>query len=122
MLIFSIVAAALGAALGLRFRISVLVPAIFVAATIVAISGIVLGDSARTIALTTFLVATSLQVGYLTGCVLRVIFALARAGNGAGVVLRGGRASLMRSEAGCRDPFSEVLVGAEPDSRPTRIG
>jgi hypothetical protein len=78
MLIFSIVAAALGAALGLRFRISVLVPAIFVAATIVAISGIVLGDSARTIALTAFLVATSLQVGYLTGCVLRVIFALER--------------------------------------------
>jgi hypothetical protein len=90
MLVFLIIAALVGIGLGLRFRISVLLPAILVTVAIVAIHGIALGDSASTTAITLFLVVTSLQVSYLTGCVLRVVLALARVSDGTPTVGRGG--------------------------------
>ena len=67
--VFLIVGALAGAALGLRFKVLVLVPAILFATVIIIASG----HELKVIALTVFGTAVALQIGYVVGCMLRVI-------------------------------------------------
>jgi hypothetical protein len=68
-----VVALLVGALLGLRFRVTIVVPATFMAVAIVTVNGMAHGDGAAAIALAVVVVAASLQVGYLAGAVLRAI-------------------------------------------------
>jgi hypothetical protein len=73
MVISTISGTLVGALLGLRFRVMIIVPAIFIAAAIVTASGTARGDGAAAIAVAVIVVAASLQVGYFAGAVLRAI-------------------------------------------------
>jgi len=65
------ISALIGAALGLRYKVIILVPLIILAGISVAIVEAVRGDRAGHIALTIVLAATVLQISYLVGCVAR---------------------------------------------------
>ena len=62
-----------GIMLGLRFKILILVPAILLATAAITVTGIVSGYEAKPVALTVFGTATSLQIGYIAGCILDVV-------------------------------------------------
>jgi hypothetical protein len=65
----------MGAALGLRFKVLILLPAIGLAAVGIAGVGIAHGDGVGTVMLTVAIVATALQMGYFFGLVMRPIIA-----------------------------------------------
>jgi len=69
MLVFIILGAISGILLGLRFKVFVLVPAILLA------MGVLIASSheLKMITLIVFGTAVSLQMGYLVGCIVRVV-------------------------------------------------
>ena len=69
-----------GAALALRFKVIVLVPATVLVALVVTIAGLTVGNGLRTIALYVVANATALQVGYLVGLLLCSRFGSASGG------------------------------------------
>jgi hypothetical protein len=69
----------LGAVLGQRFKVLVLVPGMAVVLPLVAAVGIVRADSHGKIALALVVAAVSLQLGYLAGVALRHLMVLFRA-------------------------------------------
>jgi hypothetical protein len=75
----------LGAVLGLRFKVLVLVPVICAALPIVVVAGIARGEGLWRLALAMIVVATSLQLGYILGIVVRFVLGAARAPNHARV-------------------------------------
>jgi len=68
-----------GAVLGTRFKVLILVPAIWLAAMANVAGGIVHGDSASTILTATVVAAVCLQIGYLCGIVAQYAGTVARA-------------------------------------------
>jgi hypothetical protein len=71
----------IGALLGTRFKVLILVPAIGLALLANIVSGIVGGDSASTILIAAATAAVCLQIGYLCGVVVQYAAAVARAHN-----------------------------------------
>lgn len=68
----AVVSLVLGAALSLRFNVLILVAMIGGVMLSAAIVGITRGDGIDSVALTTLVLGTALQVGYLIGIVARV--------------------------------------------------
>lgn len=68
--------AAIGAILGLRFKVFVLVPAIVLSSVASCTIGIAHGNSLWSILLVVFFVATALQIGYFAGTA--ILFGVAR--------------------------------------------
>jgi hypothetical protein len=62
----------LGTALGMRFRVYILVPALVVALTLIATVGAVGGHSISTVATAVAAAACGLQVGYLFGAIAQI--------------------------------------------------
>jgi hypothetical protein len=60
-----------GAALGLRFKVMILVPALILIALFTAIVGLSSGDQFWSIAAAMILLGTAIQVGYLAGILFR---------------------------------------------------
>jgi membrane-anchored glycerophosphoryl diester phosphodiesterase (GDPDase) len=71
MVVFLITGAIAGIMLGLRFKVLVLIPAILVATVVIIVNGS--GDKLSVIVLTVVGTAASLQIGYVVGCILRVL-------------------------------------------------
>jgi hypothetical protein len=69
-LALAIIGVFVGIALGLRFKVLVLVPAIASAIIFVLIVGLARGDSFWSIVLATVIVGIALQLGYLVGIAL----------------------------------------------------
>jgi hypothetical protein len=65
------IGALIGAVLGLRFNVFILIPTIILAAIGVAAVELARGDQAGSVALTIILAATALQVSYLVGIIAR---------------------------------------------------
>ena len=65
----------IGATLSVRFKVLILFPAIGLAAVATVVVGIAHGDSVGAVMLTTALVATAVQIGYLFGVVTREVTA-----------------------------------------------
>jgi hypothetical protein len=63
-----------GAVLGLRFRVSVLVPALFVASVVAGISAVDSRVDLWSLALAVIVAVTSMQLGYLVGVVASPLF------------------------------------------------
>jgi hypothetical protein len=61
-----------GAVLGLRFRVLILVPAIGLSVAVATANGIVLGESLWRLALVTVVVAMAIQLGYVLGTVAQL--------------------------------------------------
>ena len=70
---------AMGAMLGLRFKVFVLVPAIALSSVASCSIGIAHGNSLWSILLVTFFVVTALQIGYFAGTLTRIGVAKVRA-------------------------------------------
>ena len=70
MLNLSTVNTLLGAALGLRFGVLILIPVMVLELGVVAVNGIAIGEDAGRLAVVMSLVATTVQLGYLGGGVL----------------------------------------------------
>ena len=71
-----------GAVLGLRFKVLILIPAIGLSVLVVTANGIVIGESLWRLALVWVIPATSIQLGYIGGTVVQLLF------RSAGVTLR----------------------------------
>jgi hypothetical protein len=69
-LALAIISVFVGIALGLRFKVLVLVPAIASAIIFIVITGLARGDGFGSIVLATVIVGVALQLGYLIGIVL----------------------------------------------------
>jgi len=68
-----------GAALGLRFKVVILVPALTLTMLFAAMVGVTRGDQFWSIALAMILLGTAIQVGYLAGILIRAKIASVRA-------------------------------------------
>ena len=68
---FLVMGAIIGMLLGLRFRVLVLVPAILLATVVIILSGS--GHKLSVIVLTLVGTVVSLQLGYITGSILRLL-------------------------------------------------
>ena len=68
-----------GAALGLRFKVMILVPALTLTMLFAAIVGVTRGDQFWSIAIAMILLGTAIQVGYLAGILIRAKIASVRA-------------------------------------------
>lgn len=75
MVMLTIASLIIGATLGLRCKVFVLVPATALSIAAMAGAGLVHGDSAGSMAIAAALVVTALQMGYLGGTVARLIAA-----------------------------------------------
>lgn len=71
MLILTVVGVSLGAVLGLKFKVLVLVPAIVIAVLATVAQGMVHGDGIWQVGLATIVATVSLQVGYAVGLFVR---------------------------------------------------
>jgi hypothetical protein len=60
-----------GAVLGLRFKVLILVPAMSFALVLVAVSGALRGENIWVVTVRMVLVVTSVQLGYLGGAILQ---------------------------------------------------
>ena len=80
MTMFVLLVFLIGAVLGMRFRVFVLIPAIGITLTAILAVCIVRGDSIAAFAFTAVLAASCLQVGYLGGVATHYGTALARIG------------------------------------------
>ncbi len=69
MIVFLAIGTIAGILLGLRFKVFVLVPAILIATIVIIASG----HELKVTALTVFGTVVALQIGYIAGCVLRVM-------------------------------------------------
>jgi hypothetical protein len=78
MITIGIIGALVGAVLGTRFTVLILVPAIVLAAGLISASGLAGSHPLTWTALTVVLAATSLQLGYLGGLATRHFLAVAR--------------------------------------------
>jgi hypothetical protein len=76
----------IGAALGTRFKVLIVIPAIGLALLGTAGVGIVHGDPIGSVGLTMVLIATTLQLGYLAGVVLRAVLVSVGMSNAPGTV------------------------------------
>jgi len=76
-----------GAMLGLRFKVFVLVPVICGALAIAVVEGIAGGDGLWRLVFAMIVIAASLQLGYILGIVVRFVMGAARADNRDGVSL-----------------------------------
>jgi len=68
-----------GAALGLRFKVMILVPALILTMLFAAIVGVTRDDQFWSIAVAMILLGTAIQVGYLAGILIRAKIASVRA-------------------------------------------
>jgi hypothetical protein len=68
-----------GAALGLRFKVMILVPAVTLTMLFAAIVGVTRGNQFWSIAVAMILLGTAIQVGYLAGTLIRAKIASVRA-------------------------------------------
>jgi hypothetical protein len=68
-----------GAALGLRFKVMILVPALTLTMLFAAIIGVAHDDQFWSIAVAMILLGTAIQVGYLAGILIRAKIASVRA-------------------------------------------
>jgi hypothetical protein len=71
-----------GAALGLRFKVMILVPSVTLTMLFAAIVGVTRGDQFWSIAVAMILLGTAIQVGYLAATLIRAKIASVRAANG----------------------------------------
>ena len=69
-----------GAALGMRFKVFILFPAIGLALIAILAAGIARSDNVSAILIAAVLASTALQIGYLCGIATRYSVALARVG------------------------------------------
>jgi hypothetical protein len=76
-----------GAVLGMRFRVLVLIPAIGLTVPAIVAAGIIRGDSVASFAVTAMLAATCLQIGHLAGAATRCTTAPASRRHGAALRL-----------------------------------
>jgi len=67
-----------GAALGLRFKVTILVPAVTLAMLLAAAFGVAHGDQLWSIVVAMMLLGTAVQLGYLVGVLIRAKFVLVR--------------------------------------------
>jgi hypothetical protein len=74
----AISAALIGAVLGIRFKVVVLLPAIVVGVFSVALISAFSGDGAGTTALLAIVLVVTLQLGYLGGLLVRFVMAASR--------------------------------------------
>jgi len=86
-----------GAVLGLRFKVLILVPAIGFSVLVVTVNGIVLGESVWRLALVMVVAATAIQLGYIGGTVAQLLFRAAGA--------------TLRSKAGEHQPAPDAARG-----------
>jgi hypothetical protein len=77
-MILILIGVLVGAVLGVRFTVFVLVPVIFVALAIVAVGGVVRGDDLWQLAISMIVIATSVQVGYILGIVTQFVMGSVR--------------------------------------------
>ncbi len=70
----------IGAVLGTRFKVLVLIPAIGLTVSAILAAGIVRGESISTFAVTAILAVSCLQIGYLSGIATHYIAALGHSG------------------------------------------
>ena len=68
-----------GVALGLRFKVLILLPAVNLTMLFAAIVGVARGDMFWSIAIAMILLVTAIQVGYLAGILIRAKIASVRA-------------------------------------------
>jgi hypothetical protein len=78
MAILAVVSALLGAVLGLRFKVLILVPTVSIGLFVILGGGLVLHNSLTRVALAATLMATCLQVGYLAGIGIQAFLLWAR--------------------------------------------
>lgn len=80
MMTLSMISFLVGAALGQRFKVMVLMPAMAIVLVLAAGTGVTHAQTAWSIVLTTAIAATCLQIGYLIGIFIRhvVVAALSR--------------------------------------------
>jgi len=78
MMTIAMIALLIGALLGLRFRVFILVPAIVLASATILSVGMARSDSTWPTLLATVLAITALQVGYLSGAVVHFSIAKVR--------------------------------------------
>jgi hypothetical protein len=83
-----------GTALGLRYKVLILVPAVFLAMTLAAIIGVGSADHFWSIVLAMVILGTAVQLGYLAGVAIRA------AVGSIGVPMIGGRNPELNSEIG----------------------
>ena len=86
MIILAVIGILVGAVLGLRFKVLVLIPAMCVELAIVLTGGIAGGNRLWWIALAMIVIATSTQVGFFTGSVVRSVMAARIAADGKGSI------------------------------------
>lgn len=89
MLTPAIVSLLVGMVLGHRFKVLILVPAIFLAILFAVGSGVARAETAWTVVATAAIAACGLQIGYLFGTGIRRIMVLARASRLRGVPFAG---------------------------------
>jgi predicted neutral ceramidase superfamily lipid hydrolase len=80
MMILALISLLAGAALGMRFKVLVLVPAIGFILLVAAGTGLGRGDSLGTVLLMAAAAVTSLQIGYFGGGIIRYVMATTRMG------------------------------------------
>jgi hypothetical protein len=73
MFILAMISFLVGAVLGLRFKVFILVPAIGLALAVAAVTGIGVGDGVWRLVGTMVVAATLLQLGYVGGSILRLV-------------------------------------------------
>lgn len=78
MMILSMISLLVGAALGQRFKVMVLMPATAIVLVLAAVAGITQGQTAWSIVLMAAAAATSMQMGYLIGIGTRHVLAAVR--------------------------------------------
>jgi hypothetical protein len=78
MLIVMLISILVGAVLGMRFKVVILVPGVAFGLFAVTAAGLAHRDSLGTVALVMVLIATGLQLGYLFGTATRFVVAGAR--------------------------------------------
>ncbi len=71
----AIIGVAIGIVFGLRYKVLILVPAVLFAMILAIAIGVARADSAWSIVLTTVVVVTAVQLGYLAGIVIHAIIA-----------------------------------------------
>ena len=75
MMILILTGVLVGAVLGLRLKVFVLVPVICGALALVVVDGIARGDTLWRLAFSMIMIATALQIGYFLGNVVRFVIA-----------------------------------------------
>jgi hypothetical protein len=80
MLMLILLAFLLGALLGMRFKVFILIPAIGFGLLAILAAGIARGNSASGTLIAAVLASSCLQIGYISGIIIRYSVAPARAG------------------------------------------